>query len=439
MPNYRDPTDTNLYHVHKVQTCSGRPLEVTTTSGNIVQITTAGTPAGDAFGRLRISNPFTIFDSSHRFTVNGHWNTQSGTGGTVTFNTNQGLVDLAVTTSSGSKVYRETKRVFSYQPGKSLLTMSTFVMASGQTNLRQRVGYFGANNGIYFQVSGTTVSIVERSSVSGSVTETIVPQSSWNGDKLNGSGDSKLTLDPTKAQIFWSDIEWLGVGTVRTGFVINGQFIICHSFHHANLVASTYITTATLPLRYEIEALNTLSSSATLKQICSTVISEGGYELRGDANTIGTPLNAPRTFTNSGVFYPVAAIRLKTSPDRLDSVVIPNALSLLGQGNNAVFNWKVINAGTVSGGTWTSAGSGSSIEYNLSGTSISGGTDLAAGFVSANTQSQNALQITTEQLFKYQVERDSFTSTPYELIFAVASKAAGDTAYASIDWEEITK
>jgi len=161
--------------------------------------------------------------------------------------------------------------------------------------------------------------------------------------------------------------------------------------------------------------------------------------LRGDSNTIGTPLNAPRTFSSSGVFYPVAAIRLKASPDRLDSVVIPNALSLLGQGNNAVFNWKIVNGGTVSGGTWTSAGSGSSVEYNLSGTSISGGTDLAAGFISANTQSQNALELPTAGLFKYQLERNSFTSTPTELIFAVASKTAGDTAWASLDWEEITK
>lgn len=439
MPNYRDPTDSNLYPVHKVQTCSGRPLEVTTTSGNIVQITTAGTTAGDAFGRFRVSEPFTIFDSSHRFSINGHWNTLSGNGGSIAFNANQGLVDLSVTTTSGSKVYRETKRVFSYQPGKSLLTMSTFIMAPAQTNLRQRVGYFGANNGIYFQISGSTLAMVERSSVSGSVSETIVPQASWNGDKLDGSGNSGITLDPTKSQIFWSDIEWLGVGTVRTGFVINGQFIVCHSFHHANLIPSTYIATANLPVRYEIEALDTTASGTTLKQVCSTVISEGGYEIRGDSNTIGTPLNAPRVFTNSGVFYPVAAIRLKTSPDRLDSIVIPNALSLLGQGNNAVFNWKVINGGTVSGGTWTSAGSGSSVEYNLSGTSISGGTALSAGFVSANTQSQNALEITTNQFFKYQLERDSFTSTPTELIFAVASKTDGDTAYAAIDWEEITK
>ena len=421
-----------------VATESGQPLEVTTASGTSIAVQPAGA-AGDAFGRLRISQPFTVFDSSHRYSINGHWNTSSGTGGTVTFNANQGLVDLAVTTTSGSKVYRETNRVFSYQPGKSLLVMNTFVMASGETNLRQRAGYFSSGNGIYFQVSGTTPAFVERTSISGTVTETIVPQTSWNNDKLDGTGNSGFTLDPTKAQIFWTDIEWLGVGTVRAGFVINGQFIICHSFHHANLISSTYITTATLPMRYEIEALGTLSETKTLKQICSTVLSEGGYELRGDANSINTPLDTPRTFTSSGVYYPVAAIRLKTSPDRLDAVVIPNAMSILGQGNNAVFNWKVIQNGTVSGGTWTSAGSGSPVDYNLSGVSISGGTTLAAGFISASTQSTNALEITTNQLFKYQLERNSFTAVPTEFILAVASKAANDTAYIALDWEEISR
>lgn len=438
MPVYREAGESTLYDVVKVKTCSGQPLEVTTSSGDINYIQPGGV-AGDAFGRLRVSEPFTLFDSSHRYSINGHWNTSSGNGGTLAFNAAQGLVDLAVTTTSGSKVYRETNRVFSYQPGKSLLILNTFVMASGETNLRQRAGYFGTNNGIYFQVSGTTSSFVKRSYVSGSVVETIVPKTSWNGDKLDGTGKSGFTLDPTKAQIFFCDFEWLGVGTVRAGFVINGQVVLCHSFHHANVENSTYITTATLPMRYEIEALGTLSGAKTMKQICSSVLSEGGYELRGDSNSVGTPLNTPRTFTNSGVFYPVAAIRLKASPDRLDAVVIPNSVSILGQGNNAVFNWKIVNGGTVSGGTWTSAGANSPVEYNLSGVSISGGTDLSAGFISANTQSANALEITTNQFFKYQLERDSFTSTPTELILAVASKVSNDTAYITLDWEELAR
>lgn len=439
MSLYRDPTDTDLYEVIKVQTCSGRPLEVTTASGTGPVYVQPATTAGDAFGRLRVSEPLTLFDSSHRFSANGNWNSSTAVSGDVVFNANQGLVELSVTTDSGSTVYRETNKVFPYQPGKSLLVMATFVMAPAQDDLRQRVGYFGANNGIYFEQSGSTVSIVKRSLVSGSVVNTAITQANWNGDKLDGTGKSGITLDPTKAQIFWADFEWLGVGTVRTGFVINGQFIVCHSFNHANIIDSTYITTATLPVRYEIEALDTLSTAATMKEICATVLSEGGYELRGQSQSIATSITGAYTFTSSGVNYPMAAIRLKTSPDRLDGVVIPNAIGFLGQGTNGVFNWKVIVGGTVSGGTWTSAGSGSVVDYNLSGTSVSGGTVVAQGFTSSDAQGTVPVELTTAEFFKYQLQRNSFTSTPTEVIFAVSSKTNNHTGYAALDWEEITK
>jgi hypothetical protein len=203
----------------------------------------------DAFGRLRVSNPLTLFDSSHRYKDNGLWATSTASGGAAVFSANEGLVNLNVNTTSGSQVLRETFKVFSYQPGKSLLVMNTFVMAPAQTNLRQRVGYFGTSNGLYLQLNNSTLSFVERSLVTGAITETTVDQSSWNVDKMDGTGPSGITLDITKAQILFMDIEWLGEGTVRLGFVINGQFYICHKFHHANLITSTYITTASLPLR----------------------------------------------------------------------------------------------------------------------------------------------------------------------------------------------
>ena len=420
-----------------VTTASGQPLNVTTASGDTVAIQPGGM-ASDAFGRLRVSEPFTLFDSSHRFSVNGNWNTSTGVSGNAQYNTDQGLVDLSVVTTSGSQVYRETNKVFPYQPGKGLLVMASFVMAPQQTNLRQRVGYFGANNGIYLEVSGNTTAFVKRSSVSGSVVNTAVVQSGWSGDRLNGSGESKITLDTSKAQIFWADFEWLGVGSVRTGFVIDGQFIVCHTFNHANLINSTYTTTATLPVRYEIESLDTLSSGAVMKEICASVISEGGYQIRGQSRTAGTIITSPYTFTTSGVNYPMVSIRLKTSPDRLDGVVIPNALSFVGDGNNAFFNWKVVAGGTTSGGTWTSSASGSCVDYNISGVSISGGTVLAQGYSTATNQASTAIELTTADLFKYQLQRNSFTSTPVELTFVVESKNSNDTGYASIDWEEAT-
>ena len=438
-PNYFDPGNGALYETIKVQTCSGQPLEVTSAANaSPVVVTTAGTPGSDAFGRARMSQPLTLFDSSHRYSDNGLWATATGVGSDATFNANAGLVELNVPTTSGGYVKRETKKVFSYQPGKSLLVLSTFVMAPAKTNLRQRIGYFGVNNGLYLQLQNSTLSFVERSSITGTVAETAVDQADWNVDKLDGTGPSGLTLNITKAQIFWMDVEWLGLGTVRLGFVINGLFIHCHSFHHANLIESTYITTASLPLRYEIENLGTTASSSTLKQVCSTVISEGGYELRGRQGAVGTPLNAIQDLTATGVLYPIVSLRLKASPDRLDAVVIPTAVSILGDGNNAFFEWRLQSNSTTSGGTWTSASNDSSVEYNLSGVSSSGGRTLAKGYISSTRQSNNAIDILKEALFQFQLQRDSFTSTPEEFSLLVQTKVAGDDVYASIDWEEIS-
>jgi hypothetical protein len=438
MPNYRDPLKpSQLFPVYKVQTCSGQPLEVTTTSGQVTYIQAGGT-AADAFGRLRTVTPFTLFDSSHRYKDNGLWTTSTGVGGTTSFDANAGLVTMNVTTTSGSEIIRETTRCFSYQPGKSLLNLSTFVMNAAKTGLRQRVGYYGASNGMYLELDGTTLSFVERSSSTGSLVETRVAKANWNIDPMDGTGPSGYTLDITKAQILWKDIEWLGLGTVRLGFVINGEFIHCHSFHHANLIASTYITTASLPLRYEITNTAATASNSTLKQVCSTVISEGGYELRGLQQAVGTPINTPYSLSVSGTYYPIASMRLKSA--NLDAIVVPTAVAIMSSGGNSNYSWRLVASATTSGGTWTSAGTNSAVEYNLSGTSSSGGRVAAQGYFSAANQSTNVVDILREALFKFQLERDGLTSTPYEFsVLVAANSSTGSAVLAALDWEEVSR
>ena len=392
----------------------------------------------DSFGRLRVSHPFTLFDSSHRFSDNGRWATSTATGGTATFNSNQGLIDLAVTAASGSEVIRETKRVFAYQPGKSLLIMSTFAFSAAKTNLRQRVGYFGAQNGIYLEQNNSEINLVIRSLVSGSVVNTTVPQANWNGDdKLDGNGASKATLDLSKAQIFWIDLEWLGVGTVRTGFVIDGQFVHCHSFNHANVISSTYITTACLPLRYEITNTGATSGASTMKQICSTVLSEGGYELRGTSESIGTAINAAYAMAAAGTYYPIVSLRLKST--RLDSIVVPTNGSVMGVSNGHNYNWRVYEDATITGGTWTSVSADSSVEYNRTGTALSGGRVVASGYFSSSNQSTPIANIVKQALFTLQLQRNSFTSTPETLTVAVAADTNTSTAFGSLDWDEVTR
>ncbi len=309
-------------------------------------------------------------------------------------------------------------------------------MNAPKTNLRQRVGYFGADNGMYFEVDGNTAYFVERSLSTAS--ETKVAQSSWNIDKLDGTGVSGITLNLSKAQILWMDIEWLGLGTVRMGFVIDGKFIHCHSFHHANIIESTYITTASLPVRYEITNTGITTSSSTMKQVCSSVVSEGGYELRGIQQATGIPITTPRTLTTAGTFYPIISLRLKASPNYLDAIVILTALSVMPIATGA-YNWQIRASGTTTGGTWVSAGDDSAVEYNITGTSYAGGRILGSGFFSASNQGTTQIDILKEALFKFQLERNGLTLTPFELTLVVATNNNGNTAVASMDWEEISR
>lgn len=426
-------TNKTIYEVVMVADQFGNPVSSGNPSGMAV----------DAFGRARTAQPFTLFDSSHRFADNGLWATSNSSGTTITFNQNAGLIELALPNTANAEIIRETTKVFSYQPGKSLQTMSTFVLNPAQTNLRQRVGYFGANNGIYLELDGSSLYFVERNSVGGTLAETRVAQADWNVDTLLGnvaSSPTHITLDITKAQILFIDIEWLGLGTVRCGFVIDGRLVHCHSFHHANFIANTYMTTASLPLRYEIKNHNgATGNSSLMKQICSTVISEGGYELYGTQQAVDIPIQSPVDLPTAGTYYPIISLRLKTSPNRLDAIAILTAISLMAITNNANYNWRLVASGTTTGGTWVSAADNSSVEYNITGTSFSGGRILASGFTSGSVQGQQTIDILKEALFKFQLERNGLTNTPYEITLIAAASLNGADIFASLDWEEISR
>lgn len=426
-------TNKTIYEVVMIADQFGNPVSSGNPSGMAV----------DAFGRARTSQPFTLFDSSHRFSDNGLWATSNSSSTTITFNQDAGLIELALPTTANAEIIRETTKIFSYQPGKSLQSMSTFVFNPAQTNLRQRVGYFGANNGIYLELDGSSLYFVERNSVTGTLTETRVAQADWNVDTLLGnvtSSPTHITLDITKAQILFIDIEWLGLGTVRCGFVIDGRLVHCHSFHHANFITGTYMTTGSLPLRYEIKNHNgATGNSSLMKQICSTVVSEGGYQLYGTQQAIDIPIQSPVDLPIAGTYYPIISLRLKTSPNRLDAIAILTAISLMAITNNANYNWRLVASGTTTGGTWVSAADNSSVEYNITGTSFSGGRILASGFTSGSNQSQQTIDILKEALFKFQLERNGLTNTPYEITLVAAASLDGADIFASLDWEEISR
>lgn len=464
-----DPVDLNRYEIIKTRpmnteatsvsvanTVTTTPANTTPTNvaitGQPISVVTNTLPSTksvnyDAFNRLRTSNPYTLFDSQHRYQENDKWDTQLTGSATKSYVSQESSVYLSTTTASKDAVLRETKRVFAYQPGKSLLIMSTFVMSPLQTNLVQRTGFYGATNGVFFEVSGNTLYMVQRSasgsapatstaaSITGTtltvggtvtgtfavgqlvtaqgilgntyitalgtgtggagtytvslsqtvaataiqgvtVTETRIPQSSWNGDKFDGTGLTGEVLDPTKSQIWFCDIEWLGVGSVRTGFVVDGVPVLAHRFDHDNVETKVYMTTSILPLRYEIFNTGAIASAATMKQICSTVISEGGYEGYSRRFNIDTSYN-PVNLATAGTVYPIIAIRL--NGNRLDQIVLPVGLNGIVTSNTNVQYQLLLNP-TLTGGTWTTHTNGN-VDYNTTATAVSGGSVVAGGYI----------------------------------------------------------
>ena len=404
------------------------------------------TPAGtltDAFGRLRISEPLTLFESQHRYQDNGKWATANNGTSNTQHNLTESSIDMNVGTANNDYVYRETTKVFAYQPGKSLLIMNTFAMNEPKANLVQRVGYFGTDNGIYLENDGATNYIVLRSNSTGTITETKVPQSDWNIDKFDGTGYSAQGtgiehsggINVANTNIFWADIEWLGVGDVRCGFVTDGKLLPAHIFHNDNLRKVPYMTTACLPIRYEIKNVGTTTSNSKLKQICSVVISEGGYTIAGKQRSVSGQILSPKDIPTAGTFVPMVSIRLKA--DRLDSIVVPNFVEFIGLTNNATYRYKIIVGGTLTGASWVSAGTNSSVEYDLTATAITGGDDVKIGFLNVSAGAGASTIGFQDGLFKFQLERNSFTGTPTIFSLVATGSGNGNDGTGSMDWEEI--
>jgi hypothetical protein len=339
----------------------------------------------DAFGRLRTSTPLTLFDSQNRFVKDSQFDEALSGSATCTHLANESSVAMNVTTASGDEVVRQSKRVFPYQPGKSLLIMTTFAMAAGATNLRQRVGYFNANNGVFLQQNNNALSLVIRTFTSGSASDSrAIAQADWNGDKLDGSGASGVTLDVTKTQIFFIDLEWLGVGTVRCGFIIDGEYIVAHTFNNANLLSSVYMQTAILPVRYEITTTGTVAAAKTLKQICSTVISEGGYEQKSALNW--ARMTTAKTSIGTS-FVPLVSIRLKST--NLGAIAIPNGYSFMPTSASDYFEIALIKNATLTSASFNSLST--NVEFDVAATALSGGEIVRSDFTSSGVLSGNAI------------------------------------------------
>jgi len=358
---------------------------------------TAG--ASDAFGRLRVSEAFTLGDYKHLYALDPNFIDKVSNGGTVTYQPDKACARLTTTSNPLSSVIHQTKFYHHYMPGKSQLIKSTFNFYANTLNVTKRTGYFDDKNGMYFEQDGNGVlSFCIRTNISGTPSDTRkITQANWNIDKCNGLGPSSFNLDITKTQILFIDFQWLGVGRVRMGFVHDGNFIVAHEFYNSNNLETVYISNPNLPVRCEM--FNTGSTSgAFMDQICSTVISEGGYVEAGQDWEASTPVLVNVSPTNGVVgsanSIPVLSIRLANAFHTYENRMIVRSGNINIFTKDETIKWQLVKlpgVANLTGGVWANVHVNSGVQYNANATTYTDGEPIDGGYVSASTTGSQGL------------------------------------------------
>ncbi len=348
----------------------------------------------DGFGRFRVSEPTTLFNSKHLWDNQPQfWDDQetAGAGTSSTHSTDTASTTMSTSLNTAGTRVRQTFQRFNYQPGKSQLMIMTGVFGASVAGITRRMGLFDGGDGLFFSQDGATFNVVIRSSTSGSPVDDAVPQASWNLDVMDGTGPSGVTLDLTKTQVFVIDYQWLGSGRVRFGFYSAGLIVYVHEFLRENVLAVPYMSTPNLPLRQEISS-DASSPVSSLVHTCVSVMAEGGAEGGGLTHAISSGPVAVEAAV-IGTIYAVKGVRLKSThvdaPATLESIEM-----LISAGNTDMGEWLLIHDPVVAG-TFAFSNVDDSPFQEATGSAlntVTGGLTIDGGFVLAARQGSSAFK-----------------------------------------------
>ena len=398
----------------------------------------------DAFGKLRVTNPYTLLDikfpseitATSEYKKNNMLICTKSNGATATFSSSK----CVMTTLTSSEYYiTQSRKYCIYQPGKSLLFLASGIIdySNNTGTYTARIGYFDDNNGLFFENSSGSLNVVIRNTIS----DTSIEQTDWNIDKFDGTGISGLTIDFEKAQLFVIDFEWLSVGLIRFGFYLFGRIYYCHQITNINSLTEPYMLTPNLPIRHEIRLT---SGQVSLTQICSSVISEGGYNPIGRPFSVNNGVSSISTSDTNPT--PLLALRgnstaASSSNNRYNHQnIVPSNIQIFDSSNNKNVFYQILLylAPSTQTATWQSVNNNSIAQYALgSSITISGGTPIVvdSGYVVGKG---DVIFSNLSQIFTNLIQITSNIDNVSDVLVIAVTRIGGSeaTCFSSISWNE---
>ena len=400
-------------------------------------------PGNDSMGRLRTAHPTMLFGIQNEYPNPVLWEAQATGTGTYEIRTAEASLRFSTGgTLTGAAMTSQTRAYMRYPLGRSLLIRMGFVMSAPQTNGVVEFGYNDIDDGIFLQRSGTAVAFVFRTSVTGSPVDTTIPQASWNIDPLNGTGDSGITLDLTKAQILVIDVQHLGIGRVRIGFSMGGQIIYCHEILNQQDSTTASWSTGSLPLRLKVWNNGAAGGIVTIDPISVVVMVEGGHPPdEGDESHIRWSKNSGNTgIVLSETMKPVLSIRAASKYGGTANGTIENhgwilptqtSVAVLANGHSY---FEVVKNATLTNANWTAVDATSLADYDVSADGMSGGVVISSGYILGDDVGEmsddNGWGVISRLVY------GKLTSTADSLTISARTLTGAGTAYGVMSWAE---
>jgi len=166
-------------------------------------------------------------------------------------------------------------------------------------------------------------------------TDVFIPQSSWNGDKCDGTGASSFTLDPTKGNVFQIGMAWLGFGPVTFSILQpsvdgnNANWTVIHTVNNPNSRTSVHASQPSFPFTaFAVSLGATTNASMTIGSFAGFI--EGQKRLNGPRMTY---FNTASVTSSLSAYTPIFSIRNSYVYSTRANQAIVNLLSVGGSAN----------------------------------------------------------------------------------------------------------